>query len=128
MVTQITKGIKISVKTSFQGTFYRSDVLHYAFSYLISIENLSDTPVQIDARYWEITDSLASVKIVEGEGIVGEQPILQPEESHQYSSGCVLSSSIGAMKGHYHVTDLETNKSFKVTIPSFKLCSYFILN
>lgn len=128
MVTQITSGIKISVSSSFEGTYFKNYKLHYAFSYLITIENQSKDLVQLNSRHWEIFDSLNNIEIVDGEGVIGKKPVIKPGEKHSYSSGCLLSSPIGAMKGFYKMINLNTAKTFQVLIPAFKLCPPFALN
>lgn len=128
MVSEITKGVKITVRTTYQGSFYKQRQLCYAFSYDISIENGSSIPIKIDSRFWKIQDSLAQTKFIQGEGIVGERPVLYPNQTHQYASGCLLNSSTGAMQGHYEVINVDTGKIFKVNIPAFKLTAPFTLN
>ena len=76
MVTQITKGIKISVDTEFQGTYYKDTKLLYAFEYSISIENQSSDVVQLNSRHWVILDSLNNEEVVNGEGVIGKKPVL----------------------------------------------------
>ena len=78
MVTQITKGIKISVDTEFQGTYYKDTKLLYAFEYSISIENQSSDVVQLNSRHWVILDSLNNEEVVNGEGVIGKKPVLKP--------------------------------------------------
>lgn len=128
MVQQVTKGIKISVNTTFEGTFYKNYKIHFAFGYKITIENQSKNSVQLTSRFWEIKDALNNTEIVEGEGVVGKKPVLKPGESHSYSSGCLLSSPFGAMKGYYNMVDLTSTRKFQVMIPSFKLSAPFALN
>lgn len=128
MVTQITKGIKISVLTGFEGTYFKNHKIHYAFSYQITIENQSKDSVQVNSRHWEIYDSLNNKEIVDGEGIVGKKPVLKPGEKHTYSSGCLLASPIGAMNGYYTMVNFTSTKSFQVAIPTFKLSAPFALN
>ncbi|WP_274475315.1 Co2+/Mg2+ efflux protein ApaG [Mangrovimonas aestuarii] len=128
MVQQITKGIKISVETSFEGTFYRNYRIQFAFGYKITIENQSKDSVQLNARHWTILDSLNNTEIVTGEGVIGKKPVLKPGESHTYNSGCLLSSPFGAMQGHYNMVNFTTTKKFKVTVPTFKLSAPFALN
>ena len=99
MVSQITRGIKISVNTTFEGTYFKNYRLHYAFTYQVVIENQSKDSVQLNSRHWEIFDSLNNVEVVDGEGVIGKKPVLKPGEKHNYSSGCLLSSPIGAMRG-----------------------------
>ncbi|NHN26413.1 Co2+/Mg2+ efflux protein ApaG [Flavobacterium jejuense] len=128
MVTQITKGIKISVLTSFEGTYFKNYKIHFAFSYEIKIENHSKDSVQLNTRHWEIYDALNNKEIVDGEGVVGKKPVLKPGEIHTYTSGCLLSSPIGAMKGFYSMVNFTTTKSFRVIIPTFKFSAPFALN
>jgi len=128
MVQQITRGIKISVETTFEGSFYKNYKIHYAFGYKITIENQSKDSVQLNARHWEIYDALNNVEIVSGEGVIGRKPVLQPGESHTYSSGCLLTSPFGAMRGHYDMVNFTTTQNFKVTIPTFKLTAPFAVN
>ncbi|RSK41989.1 Co2+/Mg2+ efflux protein ApaG [Mangrovimonas spongiae] len=128
MVQQVTKGIKISVDTSFEGTFYKDYKIQFAYEYEITIENQSKDTVQLFARHWVIKDALNNEIIVSGEGVVGKKPILKPGESHIYTSGCLLTSPFGAMSGYYYMTSLTTTKQFQVTIPSFKLSTPFALN
>ena len=70
MVQQVTRGIKISVLTSFEGTYFKNYRIHFAFSYHITIENHSKDCVQLNSRHWEIFDSLNNLEIVDGEGVV----------------------------------------------------------
>ncbi len=81
MVQQITNGIKISVKTNFEGTRYQNYQLYYLFSYEVIIENQSNDSVQLISRHWKIFDSLKNLEIVEGEGVIGEKPTIAPKKS-----------------------------------------------
>ena len=128
MVQQITSGIKISVETDFQGTFFKNRKMHFAFGYEVTIENQSKDSVQLNSRFWRIFDSLAETEVVEGEGVIGKKPVLQPGESHTYNSGCLLTSPFGAMQGFYNMVNFTTTNKFKVYIPSFKLSAPFALN
>lgn len=128
MVQQVTKGIKISVETNFEGTFYKNYKVHFAFGYKITIENKSKDTVQLESRHWQIMDALNNVEMVDGEGVIGKKPILQPGESHTYTSGSLLTSPFGAMQGHYNMINLATSNTFKVAIPTFKLSAQFALN
>lgn len=121
MVEQITKGIKISVSTNYNGASYRNNRLYYIFGYHITIDNNSTQNVQLKERYWNIYDSLQKIEIVTGEGVIGQTPTLNPGESYAYSSGCFLESTIGAMNGHYTMIDVHSLESFKVYIPTFQL-------
>lgn len=128
IATQVTKGIKISVKTNFEGTFFKNYKMHYAFGYTITIENQSKNAVQLTSRHWEIYDSLNELEILDGEGVIGKKPVIHPGDSHTYSSGCLLTSPIGAMKGHYNMVDFNANEKIRVYIPTFKLNAPFALN
>lgn len=128
MVQQVTSGIKISVETNFEGSFYKNYKIQFAFGYEVTIENQSKDSVQLNARHWEIMDALNNVEVVSGEGVIGEKPVLKPGESHTYTSGCLLTSPFGAMQGHYSMVNFTTTKKFKVTIPTFKLSAPFAIN
>ena len=128
MVTQITRGIKVSVESSFEGTYYKESKLHYAFEYSVKIENQSKELVQLDSRHWVILDSLNEEETVDGEGVIGKKPVLKPGQSHTYTSGCLLASPFGAMYGYYRMINLNSTKKFNVMIPVFKLSAPFSLN
>jgi ApaG protein len=128
MVSQITRGIKISVLTTFEGTYFKNHKIQFAFSYEISIENHSKDSVQLTSRHWEIFDSLNDLETVDGEGVIGKKPVLKPGETHTYSSGCLLASPFGAMRGHFNMINFTSTKNFKVIVPTFKLSAPFALN
>jgi ApaG protein len=128
MVSQITRGIKISVSTNFEGTYYKNYKINFAFSYEITIENHSKDSIQLVSRYWEIYDSLNDLEIIEGEGVIGKKPVLKPGEKHVYSSGCLLASPFGAMLGHFNIINFTTTRSVKVVVPTFRLSAPFALN
>lgn len=92
----------------------------FVFSYVVSIRNTGDIPFQILKRSWTITDAFFNVEIVEGEGVVGQQPLIMPNESFSYESSCPLKTSFGTMKGHY-VASAEEGKNFNIEIPEFIL-------
>lgn len=92
----------------------------FAFAYTITLRNDGDDTVQLLSRRWEIADANGQLRIVEGEGVVGEQPILSPGEQYTYSSGAVLATKTGSMEGHYIFRDSE-QQTFTVTIPVFGL-------
>lgn len=128
MFQQITKGIKISVKTAFNGTIYRGYMQHYAFSYFVTIKNNSKETVQLLERFWTIYDALNDTEFVEGEGVVGQTPILKPNEEYNYRSNCFLLSSVGAMTGKYKMINTKTREEFLVAIPTFQLTTTPTLN
>lgn len=128
MVQQVTRGIKISVETSFEGTFYKNYKVQFAFGYKVTIENQSKDSVQLNSRHWRIYDALNNIEIVDGEGVIGKKPVLKPGESHTYNSGCLLTSPFGAMQGYYNMVNFTTTGKFRVAIPAFKLNAPFALN
>jgi ApaG protein len=128
MVQQVTRGIKISVETTFEGSFYKNYKMHFAFGYKITIENQSKDSVQLMARHWQIKDALNGTETVDGEGVIGKKPVLKPGESHTYTSGCLLTSPFGAMAGYYQMINFTTTRKFRVQVPTFKLSAPFALN
>ncbi|AWH84879.1 Co2+/Mg2+ efflux protein ApaG [Flavobacterium album] len=128
MVSQVTRGIKISVSTSFEGTYFKNYKIQFAFSYEITIENHGKDSVQLNTRHWEIFDSLNDIEIVDGEGVIGKKPVLKPGEKHTYSSGCLLASPFGAMRGYFSMVNFTTTRTFKVIVPTFRLSAPFALN
>ena len=128
MVTQITEGIKISVETHYQAEYSNPEREHFMFAYRITIENLSDKSIQLLSRYWNIFDAIGEFREVTGDGVVGEQPIIRPGESHQYTSGCNLKSEFGFMEGNYTLLSLSDDRVFQVEIPRFNLIATYILN
>ncbi|MCZ4318075.1 Co2+/Mg2+ efflux protein ApaG [Aequorivita viscosa] len=128
MVQQVTQGIKISVKTEFDGTFYKNRKIQHVFAYNVTIENQSKDTVQLTSRHWKIKDALNVTEIVEGEGVIGQKPILHPGEKHMYTSGCLLLSPFGAMNGYYNMVNYATTRRFRVSIPLFKLSAPFSMN
>jgi len=128
MITQVTKGIKVSVHTTFEGTFFKNYKMHYAFGYTITVENQSKETVQLTARHWDIFDSLKEMETVDGEGVIGKKPVIQPGKTHTYSSGSLLASPIGAMKGFFQMVNLGSTEKFLVEVPTFKFTAPFALN
>jgi ApaG protein len=128
MVAQITDGVKVSVETTYQPEYSNPANEHYMFAYKIQIENLSDYSVQLIRRHWTIFDSNGTKREVDGEGVVGLQPILAPGENHEYVSGCNLKTDMGSMEGTYQMKRLVDNELFDVKIPQFGLIAPFKLN
>ena len=95
---------------------------HYVWAYHVRIENNSERAVQLKTRYWRITDSLGNVQEVRGDGVVGEQPVLDPGSSFEYTSGTPLSTSSGIMGGNYQMIS-SGGKNFNINIPTFSLDS-----
>lgn len=128
MVTAITHGVKISVETVYQDEHSNPANEHFMFAYRIDIENQSDYAVQLMRRQWTIFDSNGSIREVEGEGVVGVQPVIEPGKSYTYVSGCNLKTEMGSMHGYYAMTRLIDNTTFDVEIPAFELIVPYKLN
>lgn len=128
MVTAITEGVKVSVETVYQPEYSNPANEHFMFAYRVEISNLTDYSIQLLRRQWFIFDSNNSIREVEGEGVVGLQPVLEPGESHSYVSGCNLKSDIGSMRGNFTMQNLVQETLFKVEIPEFQLVVPYKLN
>ncbi len=123
MFIQTTRLIKITALPHFLED--QSDIAegHFVWAYTIQIENQGDETVQLLNRRWHITDAEGQEQHVEGPGVVGEQPLLKPGQSYQYTSGTVLQTSSGIMCGSYEMENQETGEHFDVVIPTFSLDS-----
>lgn len=128
IVTAITKGIKVCVETDYQPEYSSPAQLHFVFTYRITIINNGDFTIKLHRRHWFIHDANNTVREVEGEGVVGQQPILEPGEKHEYVSGCNLRSGFGKMYGTYLMERIADGREFEVTIPEFNMVVPFLLN
>lgn len=121
MVTEVSSGIKISVETNFEEEFSAAENQQYYFSYDVTIENTNGFPVQLLRRQWHITDSNSEKREVNGDGVVGEQPIIGPGQSYTYRSSCDFMTDFGAMRGTYLMKRLDAGLVFKARIPEFTM-------
>jgi ApaG protein len=117
---RVTRGIRVSVKPSFLDDQSDPEEGRYLWSYKVTIENKGGETVQLLSRYWQITDEAGRVQEVRGPGVVGAQPILEPGQVFNYTSGCPLPTPSGAMSGHYDMRG-PTGDGFTVEIPLFLL-------
>ncbi|HHS9107624.1 TPA: Co2+/Mg2+ efflux protein ApaG [Escherichia coli] len=92
----------------------------YVFAYTVTIRNLGRAPVQLLGRYWLITNGNGRETEVQGEGVVGVQPLIAPGEEYQYTSGAIIEAPLGTMQGHYEMID-ENGVPFSIDIPVFRL-------
>ena len=92
----------------------------FVFSYTITLTNVGDTTIQLLSRHWVITDANQDVQEVHGQGVVGEQPILKPNQRFEYTSGTVLATQVGTMSGSYQMV-AEDGTKFDAPIPQFVL-------
>lgn len=120
--TAITDGITVRVAVNYLPEQSRIEVGKWFWVYHIRIENGSDETVQLLTRHWRITDGRGMVNLVDGDGVVGEQPVLAPGQSHDYVSGCPLTTPTGSMEGHYTFARTSGEK-FEVKIPFFPLAA-----
>jgi ApaG protein len=128
MISEITHGVKVIVETFYHREHSDPMAAQFVFAYRITIQNESEYTIQLMRRHWYIFDSIGEYKEVEGEGVVGKQPIIEPGEFHQYVSGCNLQSEMGTMKGAYKMQRTADGKLFDVTIPEFVLIAPEKLN
>jgi ApaG protein len=128
MTSKISEGIKISVETYYQPDYSNPVNNEFMFAYKISIENNNKFAVKLLRRHWHIYDSNGSLREVEGEGVVGVQPQINPGQLYQYISGCNLRTELGKMSGTYLMQNLNNDNTFTVTIPSFDMTVPFKLN
>lgn len=115
-----TRGITVRVSVSYLPEQSEPDRGRWFWAYHIRIENEGDQAVQLLTRHWIITDGRGSRHSVEGEGVVGEQPMIMPDNSFDYVSGCPLSTPAGSMQGSYQML-AEDGEVFAVDIPKFQL-------
>ncbi|WP_333605089.1 Co2+/Mg2+ efflux protein ApaG [Novosphingobium sp.] len=120
--TAITDGLTVRVAVNFLPEQSRIEAGKWFWVYHIRIENGTDRTLQLMTRHWRITDGNGEVSTVEGEGVVGEQPMLQPGASHDYVSGCPLSTPHGSMEGHYTFRRGD-GSLFRALIPFFPLAA-----
>lgn len=128
MVTEVTNGVIVSVEVEYQPGYSSPNQHHYVFTYEVTIENRSTKTLQLKRRKWIINDAGYPIRTVEGEGVVGRQPTLEPGQKHQYISGCNLRSGMGKMYGSYEMEKVMDGQLITVQIPEFKMVVPFKLN
>jgi ApaG protein len=112
--------IQVSARTAFIPEQSDLDSGRYVFAYTITITNAGSVPAQLVSRHWIITDANNQVQEVRGLGVVGEQPLLRPNESFQYTSGTAIATPVGTMRGSYQMV-AEDGRQFDAPIPEFTL-------
>lgn len=122
MYSETTHGIRITVRPDYLDDQSSPDENHFVWAYHVCIENQGAVTVQLKSRHWKITDALGRLQEVQGPGVVGEQPVLKPGESFEYTSGTPLSTPSGIMAGSYQMQGPD-GQVFDVTIPAFSLDS-----
>ncbi|NIY92211.1 Co2+/Mg2+ efflux protein ApaG [Vibrio diazotrophicus] len=119
--------IKIQVHTKYIPEQSTPEQMRYVFAYLITIKNLSPETVQLISRRWLITDANGKQLVIEGEGVVGEQPFIDANDEYTYTSGTAIETPVGVMQGHYIMQDHEGNE-FIANIEPFRLAVPNVLN
>jgi len=122
MYEKVTRNICVSVKPFYLEEQSSPDEDRFVWAYRVNIENRGDDTVQLMQRHWRITDKHGRLQEVKGPGVVGEQPVLKPGESFEYTSGCPLETPSGIMAGSYEMTT-PAGGTFNIEIPAFSLDS-----
>ena len=120
MYERLTNGIRVAVRPAYLDDQSDPDEDNYLWSYTVTIENKSNNTVQLMSRYWHITDADGRVKEVRGPGVVGAQPVLEPGQTFEYTSGCPLPTASGCMVGKYEMRRAD-GEAFEADIPAFLL-------
>jgi ApaG protein len=118
-----TRHIRVTVRSFYLEDQSKPEESHYFWAYRVRIENRGREPVQLLRRTWHITDGHGRSQHVHGAGVVGEQPLLEPGESFEYTSGTPLDTPSGFMVGAYHMIVPASGENFDVAIPAFSLDS-----
>mgnify|MGYP002036061680 FL=1 len=120
MYQQMTNSVEITVRPFYLDEQSEPDENHYVWGYHVTIHNQGGLTIQLLNRYWRITDAVGQIQEVRGPGVVGEQPVLAPGESFEYTSGCPLSTPSGIMAGFYEM-EVDGGERFEAAIPTFSL-------
>ncbi|MCP5322665.1 MAG: Co2+/Mg2+ efflux protein ApaG [Candidatus Paracaedibacteraceae bacterium] len=122
MYTKTTHGIKVTAAPEYLGKDSSPEDGKFLWLYTITIENFNTTQVQLVSRKWLITDEQGTSIVIEGDGVIGEKPVIKPGEGFKYFSGIPLSAPSGMMMGTYHLIN-EAGENFEADIPAFSLDS-----
>jgi ApaG protein len=120
MVSKISEGVEVSVEVFYQNDYSNPMNQDYMFAYRVSVENHNGFAVKLLRRHWFIFDSNGEHREVEGEGVIGIQPVLNPSQQYQYVSGCNLKTEMGKMHGTYLMENQNNKEQFYVNIPAFE--------
>ena len=121
--SETTRSIRVAVRAFYLADQSEPERGHFVWAYRVAITNEGQETVQLLKRSWQITDGLGRTQQVQGEGVVGEQPVIEPGRSFEYTSGTPLGTSSGFMRGAYHMVVTATGEAFDVSIPPFSLDS-----
>jgi ApaG protein len=123
-----TEDVIVSVQSAYLPEQSNPAMDHFMFAYRVRITNESAYTVQLLRREWFITDAVGRKRKVEGEGVIGLQPILAPGQSHEYMSGCDFKTPLGQMRGWYIMVRRDNQEEIKVRIPKFTMATPVALN
>jgi len=121
--SETTRDIRVAVRAFYLADQSEPERSHFVWAYRVSIQNNGKQTVQLLKRTWRITDGQGRTQQVHGEGVVGEQPVLEPGQSFEYTSGTPLTTPSGFMRGAYHMVVPATGEVFDIAIPAFSLDS-----
>ncbi len=121
--TEVTRDVRVTVRALYLADQSEPERSRYVWAYKVNIINEGRNTVQLLRRTWHITDAQGRTQHVNGEGVVGEQPVLDPGENFEYTSSTPLSTPSGFMRGIYHMVATATGEAFDVAIPGFSLDS-----
>ena len=127
MIDSQENNIKVDAETHYIEEQSNPDQNHFVFAYTITIQDRGQKTAQLLTRHWVITDSNHKVQEVRGDGVVGEQPVLKPGEQFVYTSGTMLETSVGTMKGSYQM-ESDDGSIFDATIQEFVLSTPRVLH
>lgn len=131
MVSLTTQEIRVSAESMYQREYSVPDKRQFVYAYRIQIGNEGNFPVQLLSRTWEVIDGTGNRRLVEGEGVVGQQPVIMPGQSHEYTSWVQFETPIGAMCGSYTMQRMDRSNAgdlFNVEVPKFMHIAPEVLN
>src|SRR5262247_3752310 len=123
----VTRGIRVQVRSRYLDRQSRPEENQWLFAYTVRITNETSRTVQLLSRHWIITDGNGRIEQVRGDGVVGEQPVIDPGESYEYTSGCPLPTPLGSMHGTYRIS-LDDGELFDAVIAPFALSEPYAIN
>jgi ApaG protein len=121
--SKTTRGIRVTVRSFYLADQSKPDEGQFVWAYRVKIENKGHDTVQLLRRTWHITDANGRTQRVHGPGVIGQQPVIEPGESFEYTSGTPLETGSGYMTGAYHMVVSDSGEKFDVEIPMFSLDS-----
>lgn len=128
MDTKLTEGVEVAVEANYQEEFSKPSEDQFVYAYRVVINNFTNELLKVQARHLFVFDSMGKKREIKGEGVVGDQPVIDSMDYYEYVSACNLKSEMGKIGGYYLVENLSNNNTFKIQIPEFQLIAPQILN